>query len=325
MLLAKWRVRSRQAAIAAARMARQGRSAKDIIASIEKIMGRWPKDVTKAFKDSIKKIYKLSRRAGWKKASGQTTASLQYTGAMLDALGQKTVTKAKPKPLDASGVAVALLPTFDLLDDAAIEALQNDQMLWISEHYGTNVRDAVRARTVEVMKLGLGRRAAGIALAAAVRDALGTFRLPKGFKGSEEDYFEAVAANATTNARVRGKLRSFDDLGVTLYKLVNPMDHRTSPICLHLNGKVFRVENGVEQMEAEAGATTTAQVKKAHPFLTIAQIKKISPAAGKTSLADTDALSAAGVALPPFHVKCRTVVDITLDAASFSSLKPGKA
>jgi hypothetical protein len=320
MLLGKWRIRRKQAEAKAAGMARQGRAGKDIAATVDKIMGRFPRDVDKAFRDSMKKIYRLSRRAGWKKGSRQTTASLQYSGAMLDALSRKVQKSAKP--LDVDGVKVALSPTFDLADDAAIAALQDDQMLWIKEHYGTSARDAVRVRAIEVMKLGLGTQAAGIALAAAMRDVLGNFGLPRGFHGTEESYFEAVAANAATNARVRGKIRSFTDLGITTYVLVNPMDHKTSEICQHLNGKVFRIENGINQVDAEQGADTVAQVKKAHPFLTFDEIKRISPKAGNAGKADSDALSKSGVSLPPFHVKCRTVVDVSFESSSVGALRP---
>lgn len=318
LLLAKWRLRGRQAAVAARSAVLSGKSA---VSAVDKAMGRFPKDVAKPFGASIEKIYRLSRKAGWKKGSRQTNAPLQYSGAMMDALNGIKVSKASNKPVNASGAAVALLPTFDLVDEAAIEALQQDQFIWIAGHYERNVRDAVREKVREAVEAGVGRREMAAAVAAAVKEVVANFSLPAGFKGSDQDYFEGVAANVATNARVRGKLRSFEQLGVTTYVLVNPMDNRTSPICLHLNGKVFSVQNGLDQVAAEAGATSPEDVKSVHPFLTMGQILAISPSAGDAGLEDSQALADAGVALPPFHMRCRTTVDVVFESASFAQLE----
>lgn len=312
MLLAKWEVRRKQAVAKAASMARSGQKYAKISSEIDKIMGRWAPSVERPFKDSVAEIYKLARVAGWQKAAGHTTGSLQYSLADSRALVAKAVKKPKG----------ALNPVFDLLDEKAISALQDDQMLWVGKHYGSEISAGLRDVTKETMRAGLGRREAGRAMASGVDRILsGKVSPPGTFRGSAAQYFEMLAANTATTARVRGQMRSFVDLGVTRVELVNPMDHRTSAICAHMNGKVVLVPNGAAQIEQEAGATSPEAIKKVHPWLTEKQIREVSPAAGHAGARDSARLARAGVVMPPFHARCRTTVDVTTEGGgSFAPL-----
>ena len=313
LLTAAWTQRSRQAAVRAGSLARAGKSATAIELEVRRVMKKWQTDVSRPFSAAVKRIYKLARIAGHKKATKQSDHSLQYSSAMVQRL---TVAKADEEPSRAA----KLLPSFDLLDESAIEMLQDDQMLWIGLYYDANVRDAVRNTTIEIQTLGLGRREAGERMMEAIQEVLGVITIPGGFTGTAKQYFEGLAANTATNARVRGQIRSFTDIGITLYELVNPMDFRTSEICAHLNGKVFAVQDAVSQIESVAGATTPDQVKAAQPWLTYKEILAISPTAGQVSVADSRALADEGVMLPPFHFKCRTTVDISRSRVSFGEL-----
>jgi SPP1 gp7 family putative phage head morphogenesis protein len=318
LLTAAWQQRSKQAALRAGGLAGGGKSASTIELEIRRVMKKWQTDVSRPFSAVVKKIYKLARVAGHKKATKQSKLSLQYTSAMVEELD---VTKADDEPV----ATALLLPRFDLLDESAIEMLQDDQMLWIGRHYDSNVRDVVREVARDVQTRGLGRREAAVQMMAAVREALGHVRIPGGFTGTDKQYFEGLAANTATNARVRGQLRSFVDIGITIYELVNPMDYRTSEICAHLNGKQFAVQDAVSQVESEAGATSPDQVKEAHPWLSYKDILAISPTAGQVSAEDSRALAAEGVMIPPFHFRCRTTIDISRSHTSFSDLSGAPA
>jgi hypothetical protein len=143
----------------------------------------------------------------------------------------------------------------------------------------------------------------------------GIVGVPGGFHGSSKSYFEGLVANASTVARVTGQVRSFESLGVKRLVVVNPMDNRTSKICKHMNGKVFTIPQARNQLNADLGAATPEDVKVSHPWLSHKQLKTVSPVAGQVGKADAEALAAANVAMPPYHFRCRTTVDISASDA----------
>lgn len=307
-LLGKWRLRADQAAKKAGGVYASTGSLKASFAAVDKIMSKWDEEVVARFGKDIEEIYKLARNAGWKKANGQTSASLQYIVPNFTEELEGKVKKAKIKRRVA-----AVKPSFDLFDEQAVMQLQDDQMLWIGVHYDKNVRDTVRESVKPGVVEGVSRTEAGRRVAEAVGKQLRKITVPGGFNGSDAKYFEGLAANTATNSRVRGQLRSFVDVGVTRYEIVNPMDRRTSPICVYMNGKVFTVREGASLIAKVSGATNPDQVKEAHPWKSVTEAKKIGKGGER-------ALAKAGLSLPPYHFRCRSTVDISTESVSFGSL-----
>jgi len=308
-LLSKWRLRAEQAAKKAGGVYKSTGSLKASFASVDKIMNKWDEEVALRFGKDIEEIYKLARNAGWKKANGQTSASLQYAMPNFTEELEGKVKKAKVKRRLA-----AVKPSFDLFDEQAVMQLQDDQMLWIGVHYDKNVRDTVRESVKPGVVQGVSRIEAGRRVSEAVLKQLTKVTVPGGFNGSDAKYFEGLAANTATNSRVRGQLRSFVDVGVTRYEIVNPMDNRTSPICVEMNGKVFTVREGASLISKVSGATNPEQVKEAHPWVSVGEARKIYKSGGERALAKK------GLCLPPYHFRCRSTVDISTESVSFGSL-----
>lgn len=308
-LLARWRLRADQAAKKAGGVYSSTGSLKASFAAVDKIMKKWDEEVAARFGKDIEEIYKLARNAGWKKANGQTSGSLQYIVPNFTEELEDKVKKAKIKRRVA-----AVKPSFDLFDEQAVIQLQDDQMLWIGVHYDKNVRDTVRESVKPGVVEGVSRTEAGRRVAEAVGKQLRKITVPGGFNGSDAKYFEGLAANTATNSRVRGQLRSFVDVGVTRYEIVNPMDDRTSPICVEMNGKVFTVNEGASLIAKVSGATNPDQVKEAHPWVSVSEAKSIYKSGGERALAK------AGLSLPPYHFRCRSTVDISTESVSFGAL-----
>ena len=198
--------------------------------------------------------------------------------------------------------AAELHATFELSDTAAAEQLTRQELIWIGETYegvAPVVREAIAPKILE----GMTRAEAGEAAAKAVAGKLDAWAVPGGWSGSAAKYFEGLAANAITNARVQSQLTSFAQLGVEQYELVNPMDERTTDICAALNGTVYTVDEGAEQLAAMRDAKTPEEYKAAAPWLSFGSVSGLL--GGGSS-----ALAAAGLALPPFHFRCRTTIDI---------------
>jgi len=312
-ITAAWERRAKQATKKAAAMARQLKPASQIAAAVNKIMGGWAKEIEPVFLKEFASVYRLGRIAAWKKATRQTKAELRYNTPKFEEVKKADVAQ--------------LLPSFDLIDDAAVEALENQQVFWIGEHYKDNVSPSIAGVTKETMaQAGRDARAAGKAMSEKVAASLSKVRVPGGFNGSAKQYFEGLTANAMTVARVHGQMRSFMDIGITRYSISNPSDHRTCKRCAHMEGKVFTTKQGAEQMGKELAADSPEEVKAAHPWLTEKQIKDISPKAGPQKGAagakDAKALAAKGQALPPYHYRCRCTVDISDEVGSYESLAP---
>lgn len=311
-LTSKWRVRADQSAARAGAIVSGGGTLKAAFAAVDKIMNRWDEEVAPRYGKDLEDVYTLARTAGHKKANGQTSASLQYTTPNFTEnieSGKEPVQKAKRRVAE-------VVPSLDLHDEAAILALQDDQMIWIGRHYDSNVRDTIRTAVQPTVLEGLGRVEAGKRVADKVAKQLRKVTVPGGFNGSDAKYFEGLAANAATSGRVRGQMRSFVDIGVTRYEIVNPMDRRTSPICQFMNGRVFTVREATSQIESLAGATDPDAVRQIHPWLSAKAAKAVHGRGGDRALARS------GLSLPTYHFRCRTTVDISTESISFSALTP---
>lgn len=310
-LTGKWRTRAKEASARAGSIVAGGGSLKAAHSAVDKVMGKWSGEVETRVTGDLATIYKLARKAGWKKASGKTKASLQYVvpnfTEELDT-GREKVTKAGGKSAEA-------LPSLDLVDEKAIEDLQGDQMMWIGRHYNANLRAAVRQAVEPGVLEGVGHDVAGKRVADAVLKELGRVVVPNGFSGSDAKYFEGIAANTATNARVRGQVRSFSDIGITKYEIVNPMDARTTEICAFMNGQVFTVKAAEDQIERASAAKTPGSVKATHPWLAFGKVKSIFKKGG------LGGLTKAGLALPPYHFRCRSTIDVSTESMSFESLE----
>lgn len=180
-------------------------------------------------------------------------------------------------------------PVFDLVDTRARDWLVQDNAYWIGEHYGSEVGPRI-AEVVqkEVIEAGLGRGEAARALEEIFGDQFG----PK-----SSSYWEVVATTGCTRSRNFGAVGSFVEAGFEEIEAVAVMDERTSPICVYLNGKVWKTEWAVQQRDAMLAAKTPTAARAASPWLPEDDI------VGKT----TEELQALGVVLGPYHARCRTI------------------
>lgn len=315
-LNAEWNKLASQATTLAASSAELGSTAKQVAVVVDKTMEEWAGTIEETFLDEFERIYKLARTAGHKKANRQSTAPLGYN-----------VPKSEKVEKAVGRIIGEVAPTFDLVDEHAVAALQNHQVFWMGKFYkkGVSAEIAKVARET-LIEAGQDSTLAGRLMAEKVASTLRQVRVPTGFNGTTKQYFEAVTANAATTARVHGQLRSFMEIGITKYQIHNPSDHRTCQRCSHMDGKVFTVQQGASQMQQELSASNPDAVKAAHPWPTMTQLTSISPSPGQVSgaagVADSKALSASGLALPAYHFKCRCTVDVDPSVGSYDQLSP---
>lgn len=324
-LIATWQRRQTKAIKQATSMAKQLKPPSSISAAISKHMADWDEEILPAFLAEVEKTYRLAREVAFKKATRRTKQSLSYP--IPERPGVEATGVATEKAAKGAKAVARIRPSFDLADEQAIKALKKQQVLWIGKHYQRRVSPAIAEVTRTTMaEVGRSAAVAGTLMAKRVADTLSHVKVPGGFMGSTPQYFEGLTANAMTVARVHGQIRSFMEIGIVTYSISNPGDKRTCARCAHMDGKVFKVQQGGEQMQRELGAKDPDAVKTAHPWLSLNQIKFISPTggpmAGKAGATDSKALAGKGQALPPYHFKCRCTVDIGTDSMTYQSLQP---
>jgi len=311
---AQWADLARQAARQASEMLARGPGdtvrAGDVgraLAVVDRTMEQWPGRVTDRFLADMREAYRLARQSGFDRAMRTVEAELRYDTPKLP---DQTVEKYVPKKPMQATVKVS----FDLVDEAALDAFDDHQVFWIGQHYKGNVSPTIAAAAKEQVKAGMGRVAAGKEMRKLVEAGLANVSVPGGFRGTATSYFEGLVANATTVARATGHLRSFEKVGHNKYTVVNPGDHRTCETCNLLDGKEFYTKDGAALVGKVVGAKSPLGVKKVQPFLAPAKARALTGGkVGPAGPEKTGALVKSGNALPPFHLKCRCDVDITKD------------
>ena len=312
-LIGSWRSFSKKAISKAVKMAKDLEKPKRIAEEVDRIMNGWSEEAAPVVVDEMEIIFRLALDAGYKKATNQISESLDYNVPKTE-----SIKKAKTKPN-----IYELTPGFNLPDQRALEAIQSHQVFWVGEHYSENVSSTVSDTTRNVMLAsGASPREAGLLMQSSMRDTLSHVRVPKGFSGTDEQYFEALAANAATTARVHAQLRSFMAVGVTTYRINAITDKRTCQRCSHMDGKEFSSSQGAGLMDEVLNAKTPEEIKHIQPWPTEKELKEISPSPGKTGKDDSDALAAMGICLPPFHFKCRCTIDISAESTRYDQLQP---
>jgi len=317
-LIGSWNKRKAKAEKRAVELAEKLKSPSEITKEIDKIMEGWAGEASVVVEDEMDLIFRLGLNIGYKKATRQTKADLNY---VLPKTNDVDVEKAGKKKV------AEILPSFTIADERAIDALKKHQVFWIGEHYKKNVSKTIGKRVKQTMlEAGESPLKAGKLMRVKVRDALTHVKVPGGFNGTNLQYFEGVSANAATVARVNGQLRSFASIGIRSYRISAVNDRRTCDRCSHMDGKVFQTSQGLSQMSSVLDAKTPNAVKAAHPWPNSKELKAISskagPQSGKAGVADAKALSSAGLAMPPYHFKCRCTVDISDDIRSYDQLLP---
>lgn len=193
---------------------------------------------------------------------------------------------------------VGIKPKFALMDEAARSILTDHTVFWIGQHYDAFIGGEIARITRELaLESGLGRADVGRELKAAFNDI---------FPHSDA-YWRGLAATTITRARAMGAVQSLVDAGVTEYEIMAMMDERTCPLCIHLNGKTFRVEHAVSLRDALLEANTPEDVKRIHPWRTLKEIQDWGQ----------EELAKGGLSLPPYHYHCRC----TYIAKSFEEVK----
>lgn len=120
--------------------------------------------------------------------------------------------------------------------------------------------------------------------------------------------YRLVVDNAVSKARNFAQVLSYQELGITRYEYSAIIDHRTSNICLTLNGKVVEVKYTSNYVE-KVLSTDPEKVVSSFPWSNPNQWLSTPDERAKADWKGL--LDKSSVKLPPFHAFCRTMVIVS--------------
>lgn len=113
---------------------------------------------------------------------------------------------------------------WSVVDDTAIDWLQNHHMYWIDTYYSKFVSGKIADVVTEGITEGLGRVEVGNKLKEF-------FKSYPGVKNKPDVYWRGLAANAMNRSRSFGSIAGYEELEIKEIEILAVMDERTSPIC----------------------------------------------------------------------------------------------
>ncbi len=202
---------------------------------------------------------------------------------------------------------ISITAGFSQADLAAIKELSKQQLWWIGDHWDNNLSRIITATVQEEsLVTGLGREQVGKILKGIVKGSVRGVSVPGTFAGSTEQYFQMLSATVRTRASAFGALTSMRDAGFSTYKIVAVMDERTSEQCRLMHNKVFKVSDGMGHMNRSLKVTDPDGYKAVAGWKSASAIEQIIGSGDANSQRMN--LAASGLALPPYHARCRTIV-----------------
>lgn len=188
-------------------------------------------------------------------------------------------------------------------DQQLATQISKQNQFWIGQHFGTDINEDFKS----VLSGALQEGATNEQLADLLRDKFSDL-------GEKSQYYwQGLAEHTALRIREFGRLSGYEKAGAQYYRLVNPMDSRTSEICWALvsQGRIYPLDTALEvrdnlmqiDVNAEGLAEARERIKALAPWVKESQVEH-----------DQDGnpvgVSGAHTPFPPFHWKCRTETEM---------------
>lgn len=190
------------------------------------------------------------------------------------------------------------------IDDQALAGqIQKQNLFWIGQHFGADISEDFRSTLSTAIKEGYTKE--------QLAEALNNKFSDLGKKGAH--YWQGMAEHTALRVREFGRLSGYEKAGARYYRLVNPLDDRTSEICWALvsQDKMYPLDVALEvrdklmeiDVNAEGLEDARERVKALAPWVKESQIER-------DEKGNPVGVSGAHTPFPPFHWKCRTQTEI---------------
>lgn len=187
------------------------------------------------------------------------------------------------------GRAVSVDIAFMRPDLDALDALKDNNLFWVGEHWDRHTKAKLDAILTEYFTDGMTRDG----LAQRMADDFRTLT------SRSHIYWEAVADHMATKGREIGRVTGYQRAAVQKVQIRAHLDERTTPCCRQLHGRVIEVQTLIDQRDAYFAASARGDK------LSMAEIWVMH---GKgADLSGTRTRDLKGVGSPPYHYRCRTI------------------
>ncbi len=185
----------------------------------------------------------------------------------------------------AASIDIAFMrPDLDALD-----ALKDNNLFWVGEHWDRHTKGKLDAILTEYFTEGMTREG----LAQRMADDFRTLT------SRSHVYWEAVADHMATKGREIGRVTGYQRAGIQKVQIRAHLDERTTPCCRQLHGRVIEVQALADQRDAYFAASARGD-KLAMADIWVMHGKE-------ADLSGTRTRDLKGVGSPPYHYRCRTI------------------
>lgn len=177
---------------------------------------------------------------------------------------------------------------FGLKDERALALLNRFDLHWIGRHWDAGTRETVTGAVREFFERGWSYET----LADQLRQA---------FDGIEERgmaYWQLTADTIATKTRELARVGGYEQAGVRYVEVRAHMDHRTTPICRSLHGRLIPIGHIQTQRDKYLAAIEQGSMERA---------KQVWPMMEAGMEIGGGKVLPGTIGLPPYHFRCRTV------------------
>ncbi len=206
------------------------------------------------------------------------------------------------KTMPSAKISIGL---WGIADQHLATTIQQQNLFWIGNHFGADIQADFKATLTNAIEQGFTKDMLADALKTQFSD-LGN---------QSQVYWQGLAEHTALRIREFGRLSGYEKAGAKGYRLINPMDDRTSEICFVLvsQNKVYPLDVALEvrdnlmaiDMNKEGLEGARDQIKAIAPWVSPKQIQY-------DDNGDPKGVSGAHTPFPPFHWKCRTQTEIVV-------------
>lgn len=202
---------------------------------------------------------------------------------------------------------------WNLPDLESLDVLTKNTMFWVGDYYDSQAQDKFKEVLQEFFQGGYSRDQ----IADLLED---TFA---GLGPKTEAYWDLLADHTCTKVREIGRLSGYEQAGVEYLEIRAWLDAKTTPMCRSLHGRIIAVREVRQFVNGYLAACQTGDkeaVKQAWPMWNENRFRS----AGIAGI-PSGKLVAAGVGLPPYHFRCRTITVSYFEELNSSGLNVANA
>lgn len=204
---------------------------------------------------------------------------------------------------------------FTTLDELTWENLGKMTSISIGDHFPKTLKPLI-SKTIQesVLARGLNKEDTKEFLKKELTRVLGSTNQavpPKILEQGQErvnDYFKGLAQTNTNFARNFGQITAMQEAEIFRYEIVAIIDNLTTPICLGMNGRIFELSVGVEHRDKVLEMESVEELKGFAPWRRDLSAFDLEPGKKLEDPGAARVLAANGMALSPYHFRCRTEV-----------------